>query len=150
MEEQIQSNENPTTQNVTLSNIAINSLSRSAPWMKFLSIMGFILCGVMILTALIMMVYIFTPKGSYGVGWKSIAFIFYFILAVIIYFPNYYLYSYAGSIRKFIQTKDEAALEAGFQMQKKYWVFMGGLVITYLSIIVIVILFTIGSGLAKL
>ena len=145
MEEQIQPDEEKTDSDAILSRFAIETLNKTVPWIKFLSIMGFILCGFMVIFALVLLLSGGIYGKTYGAGMGSSVFLVYLVLAIVIYFPNSYLYHYAGNLRKFFNSKDASTLETAFKLQKQYWMFMGVLVIIYLSFFAIAMIFVLTS-----
>ena len=130
MENLTQNNPETTTSNAMLSQLSVQYLLGTAPWMKFFSILGFIMCGFMVLAAFIGLV---SGSAYGGIGGGVGVFIVYIIMAIVIYFPNKYLYNYAIGIRDFNISNDNSLIEKSFLMQKKYWKYMGVLVIIYLS-----------------
>lgn len=132
--------------NSTLTPASLEYLRGTASWMKFMSILGFIFCGFIVIVALIAMGTASTFGGMYGAGLGAGVFIVYLIMAVIILFPNIFLFNYARGIQNYFATNNVGALENAFQMQKRYWVFMGVLAIIYLSIMVLVLIIALAAG----
>ena len=113
---------------------SVYHLINAAPWMKFMSIMGFIGCGFLVFLAF----YIFGTTGShYNNGYGYIIGFVYLVMALIIYIPNSYLFNNAKSIKTFGSSGDTTWLENAFDLQRKYWKFMGILVIVYISFIIL-------------
>ncbi len=118
-----------------LTNLAIKNLQGSVPWMKFLSVMGFILTGIMALSSVFMLV--FGSSMPTAGGFMLIYGIIYLVLTVIFFFINFYLFRYASNVSGFYFTKDSLQLEKAFKMQKIYWTIKGVLLIVYLALIII-------------
>lgn len=149
MENKIKNTEEAKTHDISLSEKSNEFLRKTAPWMKFVSIVGFIMCGIMIFAALSMM--LFSGSGALigstaGVG----AGLVYLIGAVIFFFINRFLFLYANEVNKVYKLNDNDALETAFKMQKNYWKFVGIILIIYLSLIPIaMILFIVGDILSS-
>jgi hypothetical protein len=154
MEEQIQNNQAPIISNATLSQSSVENLRNTAKWMNFLSILGFIGCGLMVFAALIMLIAGGTLGGMYGgmygAGMGIGMFLVYIIMAVIMIFPCIFLYNYARSLREFCNSNNSDSLEAAFVNQKKYWTFLGIYAIVYLCFIALAILIGIIVALAAI
>jgi hypothetical protein len=145
-EELIHINQDEQTFAGVLTQAAIRHLKDTAPWTRFFSILGFIVCGLMVIASLAMLI----GFGAFGersmVGTGIAAFFFYLIFAVVIFFPNLYLNKFSRHVSNFCDSTDRDNLEAALEMQKKYWNYMGVLAIIYLSILVLVLIGTIFSG----
>jgi hypothetical protein len=139
--DQIQFHQEAEISGLTISQIAISQMKATAPWMKFLSILGFVVCALLIIFAFAMLFGIgsFTQRTSTGVG--IALFVIYCIMAIIVYFPNLYLFNTANSIREFCISNESTSLEKALIMQRKYWGYMGVLAIIYIAFLIIALLF---------
>lgn len=146
MEDQNQNNQEATNSNVMLSQSSIMNLRNTVPWIKFISIMGFIACGFLVIAALVMLIFGFSYGTRYGTGMTLGLFFVYIIMALIILFPNIYLYKYGLSVREFCELNDNNSLDKAFIMQRKYWQYMGVLLIIYLVIMVIGLIVVLNTG----
>ena len=122
-----------------------------AKWAKFLSIIGFIGIGLMFLAAIVMMVagatltsfsndysgngYSNNPVGPALVG------IVYIIMAVLYFFPVFYLFKSAVGLKKGIINNDEMTLTDGFQNLKSHYKFIGIMMIIVLSLYALLFVF---------
>jgi len=122
-----------------------------AKWAKFLSIIGFIGIGLMFLAAIVMMVagatlssfsndysgsgYSNSPVGAGVIG------IVYIIMAVLYFFPVFYLFKSAVGLKKGIINNDEMKLTDGFQNLKSHYKFIGIMMIIVLSLYALLFLF---------
>ena len=130
MEDLLQ-NDEETTSKIELTQSIIESLKRTAPWMKFLSIMGFIACGFIVVGAVSVLNQDF---GYFYSEYKFLGFLLYIAMAAIIYFPNKYLYNCSINIESFYKSNEINTLEYAIDLQRKYWSYMGILVIIFLII----------------
>jgi len=116
---------------VELSDQGISYLKESAKWGKFLSILGFILCGIMFLVAIMMS---FLMSGSIPDIPASSAFpefggaVFggiYAFLAIIYLMPSLYLYRYSTNVKSAIESMNNEKLNLGLKNLKSMFKFMG-------------------------
>jgi hypothetical protein len=117
-------------------------LSETAKWAKFLSIVGFVFTGILVLVAFFLgkLLGSLSPFGAAlsGVGFLST--VFYLGLAALIFFPNWFLFNYARKIQTAFLHNDQATLNASLGSMKSYFKFMGILTIVILSIYIIFII----------
>lgn len=149
--------ENKNTNQITeevLSQNSIFYLRNTAPWMKFVSIVGFLMCLLFIAFAVIIIMAPVEATNPYiaklGTGMKSFIAVLYIIFAIILFFPNVYLFRYAVLLKKFTKSKQALTFEKSLLMQKKFWKYIGVLVIIYLSLFGITILSISAGALAGL
>ena len=116
-----------------------------AKWSKFLSIIGFIGIGIIVLAALFFMT-IGASFGAFGnlgaIGSVAISFI-YLLLAALYFFPVYYLYNSSRGIKNGIISNDQSLLTTGFKNLKSHYKFIGIMIIVCLSIYAVAFLGTI-------
>lgn len=149
----------PERKDLVLTYISINFLKEIAKWAKFLSILGFIMVGLMVLMGL------FTGAimGFAGSMVPHEAFegqpnpmnmmggfmgFFYVIIAAFYFFPVYYLYNFSSKIKSAIQLNSEVALEDALKNLKSHYKFVG-----IVAVIITVIyggIFVIFGGIALL
>ncbi len=130
-------------ENISLSETSSENLKKTAPWMKFVSIVGFVMCGLMLLAGFAMII-AGVAGGSTVLG--PFAGLLYLVGAVIFFFLNRFLFFYANGVNKVYKFNENDALDTAFKMQKNYWTFMGIFLIIYLALMAIAMLaFIIGS-----
>ncbi|MGD0021890.1 MAG: DUF5362 family protein [Smithellaceae bacterium] len=128
----------------------INSMPSIKSWTKFLSIMGFIGTGFMVLLGIFV---IFAgnliPKAA---NIPAVMGIFYIVAAIFYLIPSVYLFKYSSAIGRFLGTKSEFEMESALSYQKSFWKFLGilcliGIIIAIIGIIAaIVIPIVVKSG----
>jgi MFS family permease len=127
------------------------SLSETARWGKFLSIMGFILIGLLVLEAIFIGTIMSALTNSLP-GYQSAALpgafmtIIILLAAAIWFVPNLYLYKFSTQIKRALQSSDQDQLTQAFESQKKLFKFIGIVTIIYLGIIALVIVGAIIVG----
>ncbi|MGC9374826.1 MAG: hypothetical protein ACP5DQ_07270 [Bacteroidales bacterium] len=139
MENESKNTEEAKTFDISLSEKSNDYLKKAAPWMTFVSIVGFIICGIMVVAAFVMILNSGnTFSGSnLGIG----AGFLYLVGAVIFFIINRFLYLYANGINKVYKLNDYDALETAFKMQNHFWKIVGIFFIIYLSLIAIAMVF---------
>ncbi len=141
MENEINPTHESKTEEINVTSLAIDYLKKAAPWIKFISILGFIGTGVIMLVAAVLFFIPLPFPGQVpvmpGFGFISII---YLLLALITFFPSLYLLNYSNSLSRIKNSIDaEATLEKAFMWQKKYWVFIGIVMIVYSSFLFVAI-----------
>ncbi|HXC03731.1 MAG TPA: hypothetical protein VNZ86_03215 [Bacteroidia bacterium] len=96
---------------------AMDELSKTTGWMKFLAILGFIGAGFIALAGLFALV---IPRGV-GV----IALVVCLVIAVLIFIPCRFLYKYAQGVQEYRMSQSSSVLDQALGFHKSFWVFMG-------------------------
>lgn len=136
-------------ENATLNKTTLNWLYETAKWTRFLAILGFVFIGFMILAAVVMgPVLSFLNQdmaiaaANHNITSITIA-AMYGVLAIIYFFPIYYLLQFSQGIIKAYKSDNEEKLNASFQFLKKHFTFIG---IMLISVLVIYLLaFIVGT-----
>jgi Family of unknown function (DUF5362) len=121
-------------------------LREASKWAKFLSIVGFIFCGLMVLIG-IFAASIFSTMGTqYGgtamaAGMGSLMTVVYILLALIYFFPCLFLYKFGTKTQLALRSNDQQQLSLSLGNLKSYFKFLGILTIIGLSIWVLAFIF---------
>ncbi len=118
---------------------AINYLSESAKWGRFLAIMGFILCGIMVVLAFILPSFISTLPPYNNIASTSSAIkvtmtVVYLLTALLLFFPFYYLYKFSIKMQAAIKLVNQENFDESFLNLKSMFKFYGILTIVILSL----------------
>jgi hypothetical protein len=140
---------------LSLNDLAISALRESGKWCMFLSIVGFIFIVFMLLFGVYMSLIsaiLPTPEmgGTNELGFgvsvfasiKSYFGILYLLMALLYFFPIYYLYNYAKGIKVALSSGNENILEKALVNLKSHHKFIGIMTIVMISLYV---LFFIGT-----
>ena len=132
-------------------------LSEAAKWGKFLAIMGFIFCGLLIIIALFAGTMMASVMSGFGgsssdatasaVGGGVITFV-YLVFAVIYFFPCLYLYNFSSKMQAALRANQQETLNTSFRNLKSCFKFMGILMIIMLAFWALGIVIAIGAGIA--
>lgn len=125
-------------ENLTLTSTTIGFLEQIRKWTRFLAIVGFVMTGLMVVIAFSFgtIMNMFSPSGAMGniAGMGStVITIIYLIVAVIQFFPVYYLYRFSANLDRALTNNDQQHLESAMSFLKSHYKFVGILVIIVLA-----------------
>jgi hypothetical protein len=127
-------------------------LRDAARWAKFLSVVGFIFCGLFVLfailfaTALSGLVSTMGSSPVYGaMGGGAFAAV-YIVIALLYFFPCLYLYNFANRMKIALLNNDQVQLNISFKNLRALYRFIGILMIIGLCIWVLGVLIVIISA----
>ena len=111
-------------------------LAETAKWSRFLSVIGFVSCGLMICLGLFMGPFMGAAFTGSGLGSNNGLFfsLLYIAFAGLFIFPCLYLFKFSKSMQAALKTGDSTQLEEGFKNLKSCFRFMGILTIVMLSV----------------
>ncbi|MCU0429840.1 MAG: hypothetical protein MUF42_07685 [Cytophagaceae bacterium] len=115
-------------------------LSEIARWGKFLSIVGFVMCGILVLTSFFFMFGLSSFSNLPGMGNMSFLGIFYLLFVVIYFFPIYYMYNFSVKLGTSIREQSFDLFLMGFQNLKSVFRFIGIFTLILLSFYAIALL----------
>jgi len=128
----------------------------TAKWATFLSILGFIFIGFMVLGALSMfaMGSAFSsmggggPMGAMGMLGGATMGVIFLLMAVLYFFPIMYLYKFASNAKDALNSNNTERLTVAFENLKSHYKFVGILTVIGLAFYILVIIFGIVAGVA--
>jgi hypothetical protein len=134
----------------------IRYLNQARKWTHFLSILGFITTGIIVIVALFLSSildmfsgmdsgYGVSDLGSIGTGTVTV---FYLVLAIIYFFLSLYLYRFSIRIKAAVHEQNSALLEDGLKNLKSYWKLTGVLTAVVLGIYLLLFLISLLFGAA--
>ncbi|KYP15029.1 DUF5362 family protein [Flavihumibacter sp. CACIAM 22H1] len=129
--------------------ISSSYLAETAKWAKFLSIIGFIVCGILVLAGIFMgsiLSDLSSMGGNPGVfagGGSIFISILYVAMSALYFFPCLYLYRFAVAMKTALQANDALQLQTSFKNLKSSFRFVGILTIILLSLYVLIF---VGAG----
>jgi hypothetical protein len=121
---------------IQLDNEGLHHLSTTRKWAMFLSILGFVFIGLMLLVAGTM---IFVGGMFPRMGFGAVSMLPVILIIAIYFFPIYYLYNFSWHSKKAATNKDKASLNIALKYLKMHYRFMGIFAIIALSIYAIVL-----------
>ena len=103
----------------------INSMRSIKLWTKFLSIMGFIGTGFIVLLGIfVLLVGSLLPQAQ-GAKIPTAMGLLYILCSFIYIIPSLYLFKYSSALGRFLENKRESEMDSAFSHQKSFWKFMG-------------------------
>ena len=144
-------------QDLSLFNINVDQtgrahLAEAARWAKFLSIMGFIMCALIVLIGVFFGSFFSMFTSRYGnnpyddlsasatSGLGATMAVFYIIIALIYFFPVLFLFRFATKMKTALASNDQEILNASFQNLKASFRFVGILTIIMLAFWILAII----------
>jgi len=130
---------------LVLSDQSAAFLKEAKKWAYFLAIMGFIGTGLMVVAGIFMSV-IFSvidvfanipDKPDFPFGLIGLLYV---ALAVVYFFPAYYLYKFSSEMSQALLVRDESHLSSAFRFLKKHFKFIGIMIIVMIALYIIVII----------
>ncbi|WP_316822766.1 DUF5362 family protein [Pedobacter gandavensis] len=119
----------------------------TAKWAKFLSIVGFVGCVLMILLALTMPVVMESlnklGKNTLGNGSVATTTATYLITGILYFYPSLMLFKYANSAQQAVLYMDQESLEEATAKMKSLFKFVGIMTICTLAILAVSLLIII-------
>lgn len=138
-------------QELKLNNVAVSALRESAKWCMFLAIVGFIGIGLMVMAGLAMSFVLGNiPDDPYGgmggmaanpfAGMKAWLGGIYIVMALLYFFPVYYLFNYAKGIKQSLASGNEDLLATALVNLKSHHKFLGIFTIVMISLYILMII----------
>jgi membrane protein YqaA with SNARE-associated domain len=123
----------PQDRGAQVSDLAVEALRQTRPWVVFLSVMSFIGCGFMLLAGVGMMVVgAFTPSSSPVP--TAVLGLIYIPMAFLYIYPALKLWAFGGAITRLTASRSSADLEAALSQQKSFWKFLGIVTIVLMAL----------------
>lgn len=124
-----------TKSNFVLTDESESFLKETAKWGYFLSILGFVFIGIMVLFAIFMGAFL-SKLGSMGGSsmgnpisvmgnMGGFMAVIYLIIALIYFFPVYYLFLFSSKAKAAFRNNDNELLNESFQYLKSHYKFIG-------------------------
>ena len=142
--------ENPITQleQLTLNNASRSFLKETAKWTYFLSIVGFVFVGLMVLVSFFAGALFSNLPNSEAMPFNFGPFmtIIYLVMALVYFFPILYLFKFSTKMKIALQSKIDEDLAVALENLKSHYKFVGVFTIIIISIYVLFFLLAIIGG----
>lgn len=120
-------------------------LKETATWTYFLSIMGFIGIGIMVIFG----IFFGAIMGSMASGnaYQNMGFslgyfgLIYVVLALLYFFPVYYLFNFSKKMKQALKSSNNDDFKSAFSNLKSHYKYLGIFTITIISIYVLAFVF---------
>jgi len=134
-------------------------LAEAARWARFLAIVGFIMCGLVVVVGIFAGSIFGTMASSFGgtagltpggVGFSAFFAVIYIVMALVIFFPYLFLFRFANKMKTALVSNDQTTLNTSFQNLKIMFRYVGIVTIIGLAFYAIIFLIAIlGAGLTR-
>jgi len=108
-------------------------LRRTRPWVRLVSIIGFL--------SVVLMMVVGLGGGLVGITAERthpLVLLAYPLFALLYFFPSLYLYKYSRRIGAFVAQGHQAQLESALEAQRAFWQFVG--IVTLVGMVVVLCL----------
>ena len=139
-------NQTDNLSNIPITPLMIDHLRATKPWVRFISIVSFIMAGFMVLGGLAMILMSTATPGMANFGFGPLIGVLYILLAGLYIGPAYFLHQFASSIGNLMEGGGDVALEAALGSQKSFWRFAGITTLVVICIYALFIVFAILFG----
>lgn len=129
----------PKERKIEISPEILNNLNSTRKWTTFLSILGFIFLGLLIVAGLTTSLFLTTfrtQEANLGIP-ESVVIIVLIVIGAIYFLPVFFLFRFSRNTRDGIQNLDRHKLEKGFNNLRLYFTYTGIMVIVVLTIYVV-------------
>ena len=138
---------NEVKNSVEFNSESLKHLEEARKWSMFIAILGFIGVGLMVLVALFSgsaMAFLgndfISPAMGIGIG------ILYLLIAVLYFFPVYYLFNFSSKAKKAVKESDSESLTESMRFLKSHYKFLGIVAIVMLAIYPVLIALLVLGG----
>ncbi len=122
-----------------------NIMAETRPWVLFVAVMGFIYAGVWAIVGFVAFVQGIRSGAAYEVSYGLTT----LILAVLWMYPASLLVTYSNRVGAFLYRRNPEMLKLALRAQKRFWAFVGTLLIAVLVFLVVLVVYLIAlSGVA--
>jgi hypothetical protein len=129
-----------------LDNQSVSYLNETRKWTMFLSILGMITMGLLLVFAFAFNAILSSFTGGLGMSGPAMMMpgavfsVVFFILILLYIMPLFYLYKFSSSAKRAIETKSTDNIQRTFEYQKSLYKYIGILTIVILSFYLLVFL----------
>jgi Family of unknown function (DUF5362) len=148
----METNENLLNSELQIDSIAHSHLAETAKWSVFLSIVGFVLSGILVVVALFAGTFLGSMNSGLGAApviGAGLITVLYLIIAALYFFMSLFLYRFATKMKAALYSNDQDTLNNSFLNLKNLYKLMGILTVIYLAFIVLAMIFGIGAALMR-
>jgi hypothetical protein len=122
---------------------ALNNLNVTRKWTTFLSVLGFIFLGLIIVAGLATSLFLTTFKSqqaNLGIP-EWLMFVVFIVIGILYFFPVFFLFRFSRNTRDGIQNQDPEKLAKGFRNLRLYFAYLGIMVILVITVYFMLLIF---------
>jgi len=123
-------------------------LKEISNWSYFLSIVGFVGIGLMLVVGLLFGTIMSSLEGgttAYQMGYTAGMGVLYVVISVIYFFPIYYLYKFSRKMKSALYSKNNDDFESAFSNLKSHYKFIAIFAIIIISLYLLMFLIAIAG-----
>jgi len=117
-----------------LSNQAFGFLKEVKMWSKFLSIIGFVMIGLLVVIAIGAGTILANLGGGAGAAPAGLLTVIYLLIALLYFFPTYYLFQFSNNMGKAYKTNSSSYVTEAFKNLKSSFKFVGIMTLIFVII----------------
>lgn len=129
-------------------------LTEAAKWARFLAIVGFVMCGLIVILSFFMGALFagmsrydkYGDSSAFGSGIGVIMTIFYLAIGVLYFFPCLFLLKFANHMLTALNTNEQHTLNRSFQNLKIMFRYVGILTIVVISLYILAFFFGMAAA----
>jgi hypothetical protein len=135
----------------TISATAQINLVTAAKWGKFLAIVGFIFCALMLFGGLASSLFLSSSfdSNNSSLPFMKYAGVIYIVMAVALFLPCLYLMKFSTKMLEAVKSSNQESLDVSIANLKSMFKFYGIFILVILGIYALVIIFFIAATLAR-
>lgn len=137
------------TNDLSLTPVSQENLLISAKWGKFLSIIGFVFCGFLVIGGFTVSMFLTTSGFGEGMPFMQYLGFIYILFAVILFFPCLYLLKFSNKMQEGIRSSNQESIDVSFANLKSMFKFYGVVTVVVLGFYALIFLFGIGSTMMR-
>lgn len=137
---------------IELEEDSLRDLDKTRKWAMFMAILGFIALGLMLILGIVAALFLSvfnTQTLPDAASWGFIPAAIILVFSVIYFFPLLYLYRFSKHTGIAVRTIDKSQMQKAIRYLRKYYVYMGILLIIVLVVYFVVFIIS-GASLAFL
>lgn len=129
-------------------------LAEVAKWSKVVGIIGFVVCGILLLVALAMVFFAkqigaqLVAVGQSAAIANSTTGIAYAVMAILYYFPAKYIYDFAVYMKQAVEHNDQESIDYSFDRLRAFFKFIGMVALAIVGFYGITVIASLFSGVA--
>lgn len=139
------------TNKIDIEHDSLRNLNTTRKWTLFLSVLGFIFLGLMIVIGILAGTFLSafsTPETKMKMP-EWLFFIVFFVLALINFFPMFFLFRFSRHAGIAVSTFDKTEMHHALRNLKSFFTYLGIMTIVVLTIYVLILVF-LGTTMAFL
>jgi hypothetical protein len=135
-----------------VSEMAVEMLRQTRPWVMFLSILAFIGCAFMLLGGFVMIGIglLASSGGGMEQGVQALVGAIYLPMGALYVYPGVKMWMYGSAIGRLVASRSNEDLESALKQQKSFWKFGGIAAIVVIGLYIVIFIGAMVWGMASM